>query len=202
MSLWFIICAGCFFIAIPLHFGSVEHTKLVRKYGEEKGIRVGKMYGAISGTMELLLLIGLWVSPQPTFVIPILQDLAISICDASIPLLHLVISLPLTAVGAWFGIEGARTTGWEAAETHSLPKKILTTGVYSIVRHPQYFGWSLVQAGMSVLFCAWYSMLFTPVLLVLIYLISKKEEDELIKEFGKEYKDYQKNVPMLIPGWK
>jgi len=45
-------------------------------------------------------------------------------------------------------------------------------------------------------------MLFTPVLLILIYLISKKEEDELINEFGKEYKDYQKKVPMLIPRWK
>lgn len=202
MSLWFFICAACFFIAIPLHFQSVEHSKLVRKYGKEKGLKIGKVYGAISGTMELLLLIGLWFLPQPTFVIPVFQDLAISIFDLSIPLLHLVISLPLTAVGAWFGIEGARTTGWEAAETHSLPKRIVTAGVYTIVRHPQYFGWSLVQVGMSILFSAWYSMLFTPVLLVLIYLISKKEEDELIKEFGKEYGDYQKRVPMLIPRWK
>jgi len=39
---------------------------------------------------------------------------------------------------------------------------------------------------------AWYSMLLTPVLPVLTYLVSKKEEDELIKEFGKEYEDYQK----------
>jgi len=202
MSLWFFICAGCFFMAVFLHFKSVEHMKLLGKYGKERAMKIGKIYGAISGTMELLVLIGLWVSPQPTFVIPISQELAISIFDVSIPLLHLAISLPLTAVGAWFGIEGARTTGWEAAETHSLPKKIITRGVYSIVRHPQYFGWGLVQVGMSILFRAWYSMLFTPVLLVLIYLISKKEEDELIKEFGKEYEDYQKKVPMLIPGLK
>jgi len=44
-----------------------------------------------------------------------------------------------------------------------------------------------------------YSMLFTPVLTVLIYLISKKEEDELIEEFGREYEDYRRKVPMLIP---
>jgi len=42
-------------------------------------------------------------------------------------------------------------------------------------------------------------MLFTPVLTVLIYLISKKEEDELIEEFGEEYEDYRLKVPMLIP---
>lgn len=202
MSLWFFICAACFFVAVPLHFKSVEHTDLERKYGKERGTRIGNIYGTISGTMELVLLIGLWISPQPTFVIPIFASLAISIVGISIPLVHLVVSLPVTAVGAWFGIEGARTTGWEAAETHRLPKKIITTGVYSIVRHPQYFGWILVQIGVSVLLSASYSMLFTPLLALLIYLISRKEEAELVKDFGEEYSDYQKQVPMLIPGRK
>jgi len=36
-------------------------------------------------------------------------------------------------------------------------------------------------------------------LIILIYLISKKEEDELIKEFGEEYKYYKKKVHILIP---
>jgi protein-S-isoprenylcysteine O-methyltransferase Ste14 len=34
---------------------------------------------------------------------------------------------------------------------------------------------------------------------VIIFLISWKEEEELIKEFGKEYEDYKKKVPMLVP---
>ena len=202
MSVWFFICAACFFIAIPLHFKSVEHTKLQKKYGKKKGIKVGKICGTISGTVEFIILVGLWVSPQPTFVIPIFSNLAISIVNLSIPILHLIISLPLTAVGAWFGIEGVRATGMKVAETHCLPKKIVTTGVYSIVRHPQYLGWILAHIGISILLSVWYSMLFTPVLLALIYLISKKEEDELIEEFGKEYEDYRKEVSMLIPRWK
>lgn len=110
----------------------------------------------------------------------------------------MIIFLPLTAVGAWFGIAGVRVTGIETAETHSRPEKILTIGVYSTVRHPQYFGWILAHIGISVLLLVQYSMLFTPVLVAFIYLISKKEE-ELIKEFGEEYKTYQKEVPMLIP---
>lgn len=202
MSVWFFICAVCFFIVTPLHFKSVEHIKLQKKYGKKKGIKIGKIYGTISGTIEFIILIGLWVSPQPTFVIPIFSNLAISIANLSIPILHLIISLPLTAVGAWFGIEGVRTTGMEVAETHCLPKKIVTKGPYSIVRHPQYFGWILAHIGISILLSVWYSMLFTPVLLLLIYLISRKEEEELTREFGKEYKDYQKKVPMLIPRLK
>jgi len=199
MSVLFFVCVIYIFATVPLHFISVEHTKLQKKYGKKKGTKIGRIYGTISGTMEFIVLVGLWVSPQPTFVIPIFSNLAISIVNLSIPILHLIISLPLTAVGAWFGIEGLRTTGMEVAETHCLPKKIVTTGPYSIVRHPQYFGWILAHVGISVLLSVWYSMLFTPLLLLLIYLISRKEEEELTREFGREYKDYQKKVPMLIP---
>jgi len=73
------------------------------------------------------------------------------------------------------------------------------TGIYSRVRHPQYFGWILAHVGISILLSALYSMLFSPVLIILVYLVSKKEENELIKEFGEEYEDYKRQVPMLIP---
>jgi len=42
-------------------------------------------------------------------------------------------------VGAWFGIKGVTETTLKVAETHR-PDRIVTTGVYSIVRHPQYLG--------------------------------------------------------------
>ncbi|MGQ9721560.1 MAG: methyltransferase family protein [Candidatus Jordarchaeum sp.] len=76
------------------------------------------------------------------------------------------------------------------------------TTVYSIVRHPQYLGGFLAHVGITFLLSAWYSLIFTLVMVVIIYTISWKEEKELIKEFGKEYSDYQKQVPMLIPGFK
>jgi len=198
---WFLICVSFFFIAIFLHFQSVEHTKLQEKYGKEKGTKLGKIYATFSSS-EFIFWAGLWVSPQPKFIIPIFSNSIISIADLSIPILHLIISLPLDMVGAWFGIEGVRETGMKLAETHCSPNKILNTGIYSTVRHPQYFGWILAHIGISVLLSVWYSMLFTPVLIALIYIISKKEEDELVKEFGKEYEDYKKEVPMLIPRWK
>ncbi len=199
MYIWFFICTLCMFTAILLHLKSVEHIELQKKYGRKRGVKIGKIYGAISGTMEFILLIGLWISPQPRFTIPIFSDLTISVFDLSTPILHLMVSIFLTAFGAWFGIEGARTTGMEVAETHCKPEKLKTTGVYSVVRHPQYLGWILSHLGLSVFLSAWYSMLFTPILIMLIYLISRKEEDELIREFGEEYSDYQERVPMLIP---
>jgi len=199
MYIWFFVCAACMFIAIILHFKSVEHVKLQKKYGKERGARIGEILGAVSGTMEFVFLIGLWISPQPKFVIPIFSNLTFSVADISIPLLNLVVSLSLIIPGAWIAIWAVRATGLEVAETHGAPRKLETTGAYSIVRHPQYFGWILAHIGMSILFSVSYSMLFTPILLALIYLISKKEEEELIREFGDEYEDYKRNVSMLMP---
>ena len=100
--------------------------------------------------------------------------------------------------GAWIAIKGVKEVTLKVAGTHS-PDKITATDVYSIVRHPQHLGALLAHIGISVLFSAGYSLLFTPLMVVLIYLISRKEEEELIKEFGKEYEDYKKKVGMFLP---
>ncbi len=199
MYIWFYVIVASLFLATYLHFKSVEHTKLKEEYGERRGVRIGRIYGTISGGMESVLLVGLWVSPQPRFILPICQGLAVSIVNVSIPILSLIISLPLIAAGAWLGIGGVRAIGIEVADTHGTPERIATTGVYSIVRHPQYLGWLLAHVGFSFLLSAYYSILFTPVLASIVYMISKKEEEELIKEFGDEYRDYRERVPMLIP---
>ncbi|TET63583.1 isoprenylcysteine carboxylmethyltransferase family protein [Candidatus Bathyarchaeota archaeon] len=91
-----------------------------------------------------------------------------------------------------------RETTLKVAETHRT-EKIVTRGVYSIIRHPQYLGGLLSHVGISFLLSAWYSLLSTPWMVVLIFLISKKEEEELIREFGKEYENYMEKVPMWTP---
>ena len=122
----------------------------------------------------------------------------IPIAGFSIHLLNLIIAILFITVGALFGIKGVKQTTLKVAETHRT-EKIVTTGVYSIVRHPQYFGGLLAHVGVSFLLTAWYSFLVTPLIVVLVYLVSKKEEEELIREFGKEYKDYTKEVSMFKP---
>jgi len=185
---------------VPLHFLSVEHIKLQKKYGKQKGTEIGEIYGLISGWGFFLFWIGIWVSPQPRFVIQILQNLLISLSavDWSIPLLHLVICILLLIPSVWLAISGVKETTLKTAETHRA-EKIVTRGVYSIVRHPQYLGGLLSHIGISFLLSAWYSLLSTPLMVVFVFLISRKEEEELIREFGKEYEDYMEKVPMWIP---
>ncbi len=200
MYIWFFICVLGAFAVIPLHFLSVEHLKLQDRYGKEKGTKVGEIYGLISGWGFFFFWIGIWVSPQPRFSIPILQNLSVlvPVVNFSIPLFYLIISVFLLIPGVWLAIYGVKKVTLRVAETHRT-EKLVTTGVYSIVRHPQHLGALLAHVGISFLFSAWYSLLFTPLMVALIYLISRKEEEELIKEFGKEYEDYKKKVPMLIP---
>ena len=203
MYIWFFICVLGVFATIPIYFLSVEHLKLQEKYGKKKGTKIGDIFGLTSGWGFFFFWMGIWVSPQPIFVIPILQthSVVVSAMNLSIPLLHVIICAAILAPGAWLAINGVRETTLRVAETHRT-ETIVTVGVYSIVRHPQYLGGLLAHLGISFLLSAWYSLLLTPIMIVLIYLISRKEEEELIKEFGKEYEDYKRKVPMLIPRFR
>ena len=93
---------------------------------------------------------------------------------------------------------GVKGTGLEVAETHR-PEKIVDSGIYSIVRHPQYLGGIFAQIGFTILFSRLLSLLLLPFIMYLVYIICLKEELELIKDFGDEYKQYQEKVPMLMP---
>lgn len=200
MYILFFICILCAAAMVPLHFLSVEHIRLQEKYGKEKGIKIGDIYGLISGWGFFVFWMGIWVSPQTRFTISILQNLSIflSAVNLSIPLIHLAICILLLIPSIWLAINGIKETTLKVAETHRTDR-IAKTGVYSVVRHPQYLGGLLAHVGISFLLSALYSLLFTPLMVMLIYLISKKEEEELIKEFGEEFERYKQKVPMLIP---
>jgi protein-S-isoprenylcysteine O-methyltransferase Ste14 len=196
----FFICILGVIVIIPIHFLSVEHLKLQRKYGKKRGARIGEICGLISGWEFFLFWAGLWFSPQPRFTVPLFSNspVMVHIVTHSIPIIHLIVFVPFFLLGAWLGIAGVKETTLKVAETHRADR-ITTSGVYSIVRHPQYLGGLLAHVGISFLFSAWYSLLSTPLMLVLVFLISRKEENELIKEFGKEYRDYAEKVPMFLP---
>lgn len=197
--LFFISLLG-FIATLPLYFLSLEHQKLEEKHGTRKAEKIGDLYGIISGWGFFLFWFGIWFSPQSRFIIPIFQKLllCLPVLNITIPLFHLVIFAPFFAVGAWFGIKGVAETTLKVAETHR-PEKIVTTGVYSIVRHPQYLGGLLAHIGISFLLSGLYSLLSTPLIATLVYLISRKEESELKKEFGQEYMNYKEKTPMLLP---
>jgi protein-S-isoprenylcysteine O-methyltransferase Ste14 len=127
-------------VVVPIHFLSVEHIRLQQKYGK-KGRRIGNTLSLISGWGFFAFWAGIWFSPQPRFTIPILANWAIQIplVNFSLPIVHLTVFVPFFLVGAWLGIAGVKETTLKVAETHRADR-IVSSGVYSTVRHPQYLG--------------------------------------------------------------
>lgn len=92
-------------------------------------------------------------------------------------------------------------SGWSAI--FKAKNKLVTTGVYSYVRHPQYLGILLLTFGINFLWPTFSTLVLWPILALLYYKLAKEEEKLLEEKFGEEYKEYKRNVPMFIPRlWK
>ena len=74
---------------------------------------------------------------------------------------------------------------------------LATTGLYSMVRHPQYLGIMLMALGTSVLWEAVARDLFFAVIGYL--LLAELEERHLLKEHWREYSEYRKKTPFIFP---
>ena len=155
MLIFFLICLVGVVAVVPLHFLSVEHLKLEEKYGQAKGKRIGEFLSLFSGWGFFLFWAGLWFSPQPRFIISLFSNLSVvfPFVNLSIPVVHLIVFVLLFLSGAWLGIAGVRGTTLKVAETHRA-NEIITSGVYSVVRHPQYLGGLLAHVGVTFLFSA------------------------------------------------
>lgn len=89
------------------------------------------------------------------------------------------------------------SSGWR--KVHGAKGALVTNGVYGYVRHPQYSGLILVTIGLLIQWPTIITALMWPVLILAYYRLSKKEEDDMEKEFGAAYRDYKEKTPMFIP---
>jgi protein-S-isoprenylcysteine O-methyltransferase Ste14 len=87
--------------------------------------------------------------------------------------------------------------GWR--KIHRAKGKLITTGIYGHVRHPQYLGFMLITLGMNVLWVTISTLLLWPILVIVYYRLAKEEDKEMEKRFGEEYQKYKRIVPMFIP---
>lgn len=82
----------------------------------------------------------------------------------------------------------------------SIEKDLVKTGMNAYVRHPLYFGVLLALIGFFLAFPYWKNLVFLVVTLIYVIIGSLLEEQKLIDDFGDEYREYRKEVKMLIPG--
>jgi len=77
--------------------------------------------------------------------------------------------------------------------------KLVTEGVYSRVRHPQYAGFILMSLGLLVHWATLPLLIMWPLLVIQYYRLARREEAEMVAQFGDEYRKYMKTVPMFLP---
>ena len=73
--------------------------------------------------------------------------------------------------------------------------KIVDTGIYSIVRHPQYVTFMLWAIAGMLLFQHWIVVLLGIPIFPLTYIDLIKADKDAIEKFGDNYKAYMKKVP-------
>jgi len=78
-------------------------------------------------------------------------------------------------------------------------RKLVTTGLYAVIRHPQMIGFIIFYLGYSLLFLSLYCLYWFPLLIIIISIVASIEEKDLKKEFSQEYKNYKRKVGMLFP---
>ena len=92
---------------------------------------------------------------------------------------------------------------WKAWKLiHGAKGELVTEGPYSYVRHPQYAGLFIIMISMLIQWPTIITALMFPVLVFAYYRLSKREESDMIKMFGDEYKKYIEKTPMFIPRLK
>ena len=72
---------------------------------------------------------------------------------------------------------------------------IVTTGVFSKVRHPMYSSLILMYLGLALIFGIAWMLLPAVVFSVDAVMVAFREEDYLLKTFGREYREYMRTVP-------
>lgn len=76
---------------------------------------------------------------------------------------------------------------------------LVKTGVYRYIRHPQYAGLLLLSFGMMAEWATLPLLILYPVIVYMYVRLAKREEKDMLVEFGDEYREYMKQTKMFIP---
>ena len=109
------------------------------------------------------------------------------------------IGYALNLIGALLVIQGWTSiykNYWTKGEGQG---KLVTNGIYTYIRHPQYAGFMLITLGLLVHWATIPLLIMWPILMFMYYRLAKREEKDMEKEFGNQYLEYKKKTSMFFP---
>jgi len=92
-------------------------------------------------------------------------------------------------------IEFRKKGGVKKGKSYIHTTQLVDTGIYSIVRHPQYVTFMLWAIAGMLLFQHWVIVLLGMPIFPLTYVDLIKADRDAIQKFGDDYKAYMKRVP-------
>jgi protein-S-isoprenylcysteine O-methyltransferase Ste14 len=111
------------------------------------------------------------------------------------------IGLIIWALSAVFGIAPIYTFrkkgGVSEGQSYMKTTKLVDTGLYSIVRHPQYLAGFLLIVALMLTTQHWLSVIAGAIAFVTFYVDTLRVDSHLIEKFGDDYRVYMERVPRL-----
>ena len=121
----------------------------------------------------------------------------------------IAIAVVLYGVSTWIAVQHWRHLSIatmigipELSSAEQRKGKLLKDGIYRVVRHPRY-----LSAGIAVIAIALFVDYVGVYVLILLlfplgYPMLVFEERDLVDRFGEEYRQYQREVPRILPRWR
>jgi protein-S-isoprenylcysteine O-methyltransferase Ste14 len=94
-------------------------------------------------------------------------------------------------------IEFRRKGGVKEGKSYIYTTKLVDSGIYSVVRHPQYVTFILFAISGMLLFQHWIVILLGVPIIPLTYIDLIKADKDAIEKFGDDYRAYVKKVPRM-----
>lgn len=90
----------------------------------------------------------------------------------------------------------------ELSATDGQKGKLLTDGAYRVVRHPRYLSAGIGVVGNALIINHVGMYLLVLLLFPAGFVMLMFEERELVNRFGEQYRQYQREVPQIIPQFR
>lgn len=90
-------------------------------------------------------------------------------------------------------------SAWRVLYEAQRNQHLAQTGAYARVRHPQYIGFVLIMFGFLLQWPTLVTLVMFPILVFMYARLARREEAEMVAQFGDAYRRYKDRVPAFFP---
>lgn len=88
---------------------------------------------------------------------------------------------------------------WQVLYRAQRQHRLAMTGPYARVRHPQYDAFVLILLGFLFQWPTLLTLVMFPVLVAMYAALARREEEDMLREFGEAYRAYAAATPRFLP---